>query len=600
MADLVTRLLLNSSNFDNNLRKSAQQVQQFQRVGKSLGSVVSTLGKFAGVVGVAMTAQEAFNGVIRGSQTASDTYDQVMRSVNTTLDTFFYTISTGDFTAFNMGLSRMIDKARDAQKALDKLGNATMSYGYFDSKYSAELEDAINKAKDLRLSNEDRDQAKKTAESIIGKQEEITKELQKSINNALSNVLTEGTALDPSIVGKVDLEDILLLDITAQGEENKKKLEQQYKEYQEKYKDVIDKNKVTVTSRPLPMIGLPVYNRVDQDQIEEEIKPIAEEYKQAILYNEVLVKKGDDWLQNTIKMAQQLDSSNRKLTEMKNKMLELTNQDVTKNQQNDKPTKIEELPKGSLAELDKLIGQKRTELSLAISNEDRIKINKELEELTEKRRIIEFQYKYSTSPNGQASGTSLAQKMPDMKGIKIENPIKRQDLQLNTDYVDSLNAIANVMGAVTNMTNEGAAAWLSWSANLLNAIAAAIPAIQTMITAKTAEAAASGAAEAAKTPFVGWLMVGGAIASILAAFAALPSFSTGGIFAGNSTVGDMNLARVNAGEMILNNRQQRNLFNLLNSNGSISSGGGQVEFKIKGSELYGVLNNYNTKRNKVR
>ena len=86
-----------------------------------------------------------------------------------------------------------------------------MSYGYFDSKYSAELEDAINKAKDLRLSNEDRDQAKKTAESIIGKQEEITKELQKSINNALSNVLTEGTALDPSIVGKVDLEDILLL-----------------------------------------------------------------------------------------------------------------------------------------------------------------------------------------------------------------------------------------------------------------------------------------------------------------------------------------------------------------------------------------------------
>ena len=129
------------------------------------------------------------------------------------------------------------------------------------------------------------------------------------------------------------------------------------------------------------------------------------------------------------------------------------------------------------------------------------------------------------------------------------------------------------MGAVTNMTNEGAAAWLSWSANLLNAIAAAVPAIQTMVTAKTAEAAARGAAEAAKTPFVGWLMVGGAIASILAAFSSLPSFSTGGIFAGNSTVGDMNLARVNAGEMILNNRQQRNLFNLLNGNGTLSNTG---------------------------
>jgi hypothetical protein len=93
------------------------------------------------------------------------------------------------------------------------------------------------------------------------------------------------------------------------------------------------------------------------------------------------------------------------------------------------------------------------------------------------------------------------------------------------------------------------------------------------VTAKTAEAAASGAAEAAKTPFVGWLMVGAAIASIMAAFAALPSFSTGGIFAGNSTIGDMNLARVNAGEMILNNRQQRNLFNLLNSNGTLGNSG---------------------------
>ena len=49
-----------------------------------------------------------------------------------------------------------------------------MSYSYFDSKYSAELEDAINKAKDLKLSKAERDKAKQTAEAIIGKQTEIT------------------------------------------------------------------------------------------------------------------------------------------------------------------------------------------------------------------------------------------------------------------------------------------------------------------------------------------------------------------------------------------------------------------------------------------
>ncbi len=595
MADLVTRLLLNSSNFDNNIRKSSLQIQQFQKIGQS---ITATLGKFAGAIGVAMTAQEMLDKTIKSSQTTSDTYDQVMRALNVTVDTFFTAIGTGDFTAFNMGLSSMIDKAVEAQKAIDKLGNATMSYSYFDTKYSAELEDAINKAKDLRLSQAERDQARKTAEAIIGKQEEITRELSKSINSALSNVMTEGNALNASMVGKVDLEDVLLLDITAKGEENKKKLEQQYKEYMEIYNKVVKKHTVSTTMNT--SAGAFTQSSTDTTKVNTEMQQYNKQYKQAILYNEILVKKGDEWLRSTIQMAQQLDTSNRKLTEMKNKTLELTNQEVNRSITT---TIKKDLPVGSLAELDKQIAAKKTELSLAISGEDRIRINKELEALTEKKRVIEFQYKYPEAPSGELPKTTLAVSMPDMKGFKIQkkdDTVKKQT-QDNYSYADSLNAVASVMGAVTNMTNEGAAAWLSWSANLLNAIAAAVPAIQTMVTAKTAEAAASGAAEAAKTPFVGWLMVGGAIASILAAFSSLPSFSTGGIFAGNSTVGDMNLARVNAGEMILNNRQQRNLFNLLNGNGTLSNtGNGQVTFKIQGKELVGVLNNYNNKINKLR
>lgn len=595
MADLVTRLLLNSSNFDNNIRKSSLQIQQFQKIGQS---ITATLGKFAGAIGVAMTAQEMLDRTIKSSQTTSDTYDQVMRALNVTVDTFFTAIGTGDFTAFNMGLSSMIDKAVEAQKAIDKLGNATMSYSYFDTKYSAELEDAINKAKDLRLSQAERDQARKTAEAIIGKQEEITRELSKSINSALSNVMTEGNALNASMVGKVDLEDVLLLDITAKGEENKKQLEQQYKEYMEIYNKVVKKHTVSTTMNT--SAGAFTQSSTDTTKVNAVMQQYNKQYKQAILYNEILVKKGDEWLRSTIQMAQQLDTSNRKLTEMKNKTLELTNQEVNRSITT---TIKKDLPVGSLAELDKQIAAKKTELGLAISGEDRIRINKELEALTEKKRVIEFQYKYPEAPSGELPKTTLAVSMPDMKGFKIQkkdDTVKKQT-QDNYSYADSLNAVASVMGAVTNMTNEGAAAWLSWSANLLNAIAAAVPAIQTMVTAKTAEAAASGAAEAAKTPFVGWLMVGGAIASILAAFSSLPSFSTGGIFVGNSTVGDMNLARVNAGEMILNNRQQRNLFNLLNGNGTIGgTGNGQVTFKIQGKELVGVLSNYNNKINKLR
>jgi hypothetical protein len=51
--------------------------------------------------------------------------------------------------------------------------------------------------------------------------------------------------------------------------------------------------------------------------------------------------------------------------------------------------------------------------------------------------------------------------------------------------------------------------------------------------------------------------------------------------------------------MILNKRQQGNLFSLLNS-GTTGSDTSKVEFKVKGSELVGVLNNYNNRKNKLR
>lgn len=67
--DLVTRLLLNSSQFDNNIRNSTKEVQQFQEMGKN---VTLAIGKFAGALGLAMGANEAFNRTINSTQTTGD------------------------------------------------------------------------------------------------------------------------------------------------------------------------------------------------------------------------------------------------------------------------------------------------------------------------------------------------------------------------------------------------------------------------------------------------------------------------------------------------------------------------------------------------
>lgn len=88
--------------------------------------------------------------------------------------------------------------------------------------------------------------------------------------------------------------------------------------------------------------------------------------------------------------------------------------------------------------------------------------------------------------------------------------------------------------------------------------------------------------------------------ALAAAFAALPAFAEGGIVRGASSVGDRNLVRVNAGEAILTKMQQANLWHLLNGQGALlgKGVGGNVEFKIRGADLVGTINNYSKKISK--
>ena len=94
--------------------------------------------------------------------------------------------------------------------------------------------------------------------------------------------------------------------------------------------------------------------------------------------------------------------------------------------------------------------------------------------------------------------------------------------------------------------------------------------------------------------------IGTTAGALAAAFAALPAFAEGGIVRGASSVGDRNLVRVNAGEAILTKMQQANLWHLLNGQGALlgKGVGGNVEFKIRGADLVGTINNYSKKISK--
>lgn len=112
--------------------------------------------------------------------------------------------------------------------------------------------------------------------------------------------------------------------------------------------------------------------------------------------------------------------------------------------------------------------------------------------------------------------------------------------------------------------------------------------------AKSAEAIADATASGAKMKFpINLFAIAAGVSAVIAALASISKFEKGGIVGGSSTHGDKNMVRANSGEMILTKGQQGTLFAMLNGKHSI---GGNVEFKIKGADLVGTINNYQTRR----
>lgn len=168
-----------------------------------------------------------------------------------------------------------------------------------------------------------------------------------------------------------------------------------------------------------------------------------------------------------------------------------------------------------------------------------------------------------------------------------------------TQITDTILQSVQMISQLTEVMDKLKQAEAAYQAVQAAGTAQTVAGAATTVVAKQAEATASGTAEAAKLPFpANLLAILGIVGLITSIFAGLPKFAHGGIVQGSSTIGDNNLARVNAGEMILNKQQQATLFGMLNgsNSGVLGKNGGQVEFKIKGADLIGTINNYNSRK----
>lgn len=105
--------------------------------------------------------------------------------------------------------------------------------------------------------------------------------------------------------------------------------------------------------------------------------------------------------------------------------------------------------------------------------------------------------------------------------------------------------------------------------------------------------ASAAAAKGGPIVWLGFLISG--LATVASVIGTIKGFAGGGIIDGNTFHGDAIVARVNAGEMILNRTQQSNLFRLLDSGGSRAAAPVQVRFVLEGDKLVGCVDTYKAK-----
>lgn len=587
MADLVTRLILDNKQFNDNIARSKQQTQQFENV---TGKITGAIGKFAGAIGIVMGGLEAMNKVIHSSQTLSDAWDNTINACKSTVDAFFQSLSTNNWDAFNSGILRTIANMRELSALRDSLADAKLSMNFntktFEREYS-KLESIID---DTTKSKSEREAAYKQLQSLITNFQRDVTDTQRGAEETLLKSLS-------ARFGRTDftVEDINKYISINNNDFSTRDEKKALQEYQKKLQELQKKQyyATTISGGVFGGSTMMVEDKNITRQIELFKAQNAELEKQNILNNdndEERKRMIEDY-EYVVELQQRSYDYQKRSLEKQNTVLGLNNTTNSK-----KDTIV---AKGSVAELDKLIAEAKKKYNNAITDAARVEALKLIKELEQKKVVLNITAKFNSRDLKDLNIAGISTNKLDTSKIKLDSIkpiITKENVDTNNEYINTLNAIAATMGVVSNMTDKSAASWLTWSANLLTSIGSAIPALTKLIAKKKTEAVINGVASAAETPIIGWILAGAAVASVAAAIASCPAFANGGVVQG-SNYNDGIIARVSSGEMILNKSQQSNLFKLLDGNttGNATGGANEVEFVIHGNTLRGLLNQQNNR-----
>lgn len=583
MADLVTRILAEDKQFNDKIERSKKTVKDFSsetgKAGQSAGGfdrkltslAGGALTKLAGGFGVVAAAGATFKKIIDSSQTSADGFQAAIGGAKTTVDQFFKSISTGDFTNFVNGLGDVYKRAKLAEQALDQLWNTQLAFNLMGSEAQFKLTSARADANDRELSPEARKKALADWKDAIEEMRGYSETYREDILNTTKSIVQTYNTLGAESFGFDDLMETFKLDLIdpSRRDEIKQAIFDDYKAYTDAVKQA-QKDATYTYRKATTVAGRTTYNKskgFKQAQFDEDLRKLNEQYKTAVLAQSLLeaatdtqLKEIADQLQEYSSVGKQISTMDLTYSRMKTRIESQIEKDIKGDGKDGAGVKVDILPTGSLAELEKKIQEAKKALASTTTDETRLAADTLIKELEARKVILSVQFKLTdtgdidtgtidpirTASRGDAirsidklqdkraglveklsvtidpasimklnsdikgiddsisalkKNFNLEIKLPDtgageFKGITSYSDIISNMADKNRDAIDSFYAIEDAIGGIGNALDNEAGAWLRWGANVIGSIGQAIPAIAALTTAKSAEATANTASAA--------------------------------------------------------------------------------------------------------
>ena len=605
-SDIITRAKIESDQWTRGMRGMQADLDKFRSKSKGMageagslnqvfGAMTSTLGKVAGALGVGLSAMEAFNRTIAASEALTDLMGETMRQTSSIVDSFFAAIATADFSNFTSGLSEITRRAREAYNAVDDLGTLKM----FQGPQAARIHADIAEQRAIINNPNATEAQKKAAQARVGQLTDemttLSRDLQQYAMEAFRTSIREALGSQ----GAATVSDEEIDRFVAKHLRDKASFDKM-KEFLGRYDQMVSgmKTKTTV------MVNGGAQTAYEENALTRSLKSW-DQYK----LMRAAASVNEEKIQEAFNSLTEAENARGAAASQAASNYRLMAKNIGGGGGHGKATPAATGPGYvGLMDFDALRARLKEEVARAFdegmkssarnitpmgiwqpeeyqATDGVLARMKEKQELyattTAKIQQLQQALQYAT----EAERPFLEQNINVLKNMAESADPAAAKMEKFAKQADSLNAVASAASAIGSAFSSTGNKTMSAVGSMIGTFSGLISTYASL----KAAALQAGVAQNGALPFpYNVVAIASTVATIASAMATVSSFAQGGIV-GGANFRDGISARVSSGEMIINEADQRRLFDDIHN--GVARGGGGNSY-ISGEQIVTVVNAY--------